>query len=414
MRLLNIKLFVFAGILTFLFQISSSSLYAQRTIDQLNANLQAMYKSYKLPGFSIAIVNKGKVIYENGYGYADIKARKPFTPTTIQNIGSISKTFVAVALMKAIEHGYFTLETNINDILPFKVSNPYFPNDSIKIKHLVTHTSGIVDRNEIYYKSYIWDTKNISILKELLPSSIYSIMSTGADVDTTLKDFMYSYLNSDGKFFTKENFYDSRPGERSEYSNIASALAAYLIECKSGKSFSEYSELFILTPLKMFKSGWFLKSIDLSQHTKLYAENMEVFPLYQLVTYPDGGLRTSVDDLSKYVIEMIKGFNGKSDILSQKFYVEMFTPQLFVTTPPKNINLNKRNKGIFWNLYPTGYIGHDGDDPGISTCLRFNPKTKTGYVFLTNIMATNEVLSGEIKSIEKVLEDFCDSIRSQN
>lgn len=396
--------------LVLLLQILSFSLYAQSTIAGLNAELEGMYKKYKLPGFSIVIVHNNKILYENGYGYADIKTKTPFTPATIQNIGSVSKTFVAVAMMKAIEQGYFTLETNINDILPFKVSNPYFPDDTIRVRHLVTHTSGIVDRDEVYNRCYIWHTSNISVLQGLLPPSDYAKIATGPDVDTTLKGFMYAYLSPAGKLFSRENFYTNKPGARSAYSNIAAALAAYLIECKAGMPFDEYSDRFVLKPLKMAGSGWSLNSIDLQKHASLYNEEGKAFPMYHLVTYPDGGLRTSADELGKYMIGMIKGFYGKSDILSQKHYREMFSPQLSAANPPENIDLSHRNKGVFWNLYKNGYIGHTGGDPGVSTCLSFNPQTKTGFAFLTNIMTGNETISREVQSIQKVLEDFCNNI----
>jgi D-alanyl-D-alanine carboxypeptidase len=62
----------------------------------------------------------------------------------------------------------------------------------------------------------------------------------------------------------------------------------------------------------------------------------------------------------------------------------MFTPQFSKDNPPKGISLTYRNKGIFWNLYNNGTIGHDGDDPGVSTFLFFNAKTGLGGIFLCN------------------------------
>lgn len=60
----------------------------------------------------------------------------------------------------------------------------------------------------------------------------------------------------------------------------------------------------------------------------------------------------------------------------------MFTPQFSKDNPPKGISLANRNKGIFWNLYTNGTIGHDGDDPGVSSFLFFNPATGQSGVFL--------------------------------
>jgi CubicO group peptidase (beta-lactamase class C family) len=99
------------------------------------------------------IINK-KLAWTKGYGYADLENKIPFTPNTIMNIGSISKTITGAALMRAIEEKKLALDEDINNYLPFKVINPYFPNDRITLRNLSTHTSGIVDQYPLYSKTY--------------------------------------------------------------------------------------------------------------------------------------------------------------------------------------------------------------------------------------------------------------------
>ena len=309
--------------------------------------------------------------------------KTPYTSYTIQNIGSVSKTFIAVALMKAIELGYFTLETDINDILPFKVISPNHPDDKITIRELANHTSGIIDNPKIYPNSY----KFYLNLRTYDQEALNIIRSIGYDekvADSTMKDFFYDYLSVNGKYYSDDNFGKGEPGSTSSYSNIGSALVAYLIEIKSGLTYDEFATRYILKPLKMNNSGWLLTDVDLKKHTKLYYNKYLCFPLYNLLTYPDGGLKTSANDLSKYLIGIIKGYNGSKTLLTDKSYKLMFTPQFSKEHPPKDISLVNRNKGIFWNLYANGTIGHDGDDPGISTFLFFNPTTGIGGLFLCN------------------------------
>ncbi|RZJ43441.1 MAG: hypothetical protein EOO19_13005, partial [Chryseobacterium sp.] len=76
--------------------------------------------------------------------------------------------------------------------------------------------------------------------------------------------------------------------------------------------------------------------------------------------------------------DMIKGLSGHSAILSQQSFQTMFTPQFSSANQPAKLSLVTRNKGILWNLYNNGTIGHDGDDPGVSAFLVFNPKTGLG------------------------------------
>jgi hypothetical protein len=68
----------------------------------------------------------------------------------------------------------------------------------------------------------------------------------------------------------------------------------------------------------------------------------------------------------------------------------MFTPQFTAGNLPKGFSLTSRNKGIFWNLYNNGTIGHDGDDPGVSSYLFFNTKTGLGGIFLCNKYLPNK------------------------
>src|SRR5690242_17919746 len=109
------------------FFFSCSFSQAQKTVQGLNDFLTSVQAGSKLPGFAVSIVKEDQVIFSGGYGFADKAKKTPYSIQTIQPIGSVSKTFIGLALMQAIEKGYFTLETPINDVLPFKVINPWLP-----------------------------------------------------------------------------------------------------------------------------------------------------------------------------------------------------------------------------------------------------------------------------------------------
>lgn len=362
------------------FAILSNGIKAQTISDSLTTKLQQAFTKEDLPGMYVIMTDGNKVTYAHSFGYADVANQIPYSVSTIQNIGSVSKTFIAVALMKAIELKYFTLETDINDILTFKVTNPNDPNGKITIRELTNHTSGIIDNPEIYHYCYhfyptlrAYDSVSISTLNQ---------MGFGDKLkDTTVAQFMYNYLAPQGQYYSKANFGEGKAGSTSSYSNIGSALVAYLIEIKSGLSYADFTRKYILKPLKMDHSGWHVSDIDLKKHAYLYLDLKNRFPLYDLVTYPDGGLKTSPEDLSKYLMAITR---HDKKLLTEASYQTMFTPQFSKEHPPKNINLTTRNKGIFWNLYTNGTIGHDGDDPGVGTFLFFNPATGKGGLFLSN------------------------------
>jgi CubicO group peptidase (beta-lactamase class C family) len=355
--------------------------YNQYYLDSVTASLNQYLNTSQVPGYSVVLLNKDGIMYQGGFGYANIGTKELYTPSTIENIGSVSKTFISVALMKAVEMNLISLNTNINNILPFKVINPNHPEDSILVKDLTNHTSGIVDNELVYNSSYFFekkpdlDTALVSIMKKMGYTSALPKMS--------LADFMKEYLSPQGKLYSAKNFSNAKRGQHASYSNIGSALVAYLIEIESGMPFDEFSEKYILKPLNMQQTSWYLIKDYMKQYATPYFTRKMPLPLYSLTTYPDGGLRTSALELANYVHEMMNSLNDHPKILKEETVEAMFTPFFTSETVPSGMNLNTRNKGVFWNLYNDGYIGHDGDDPGVSTNILFNKGL--GIIFMTNI-----------------------------
>jgi len=356
---------------------------SQSRFDTLTASLQQVFERDSLPGMSVVLVNARQIIYEHHFGYANVADKINYTSKTIQNIGSVSKTFTAIALMKAIELGYFKLETDINTILPFKVINPNYPDGIITVQQLSNHTSGIIDNPTIYPDTYQFDT-SLMTYDATAYKALQELGYRQQVNDGSLKSFFYEYLSVDGKYYNKANFGNGAPGITSSYSNIASALVAYLIEIRSGMSYADFTTKYILKPLHMNGSAWTLNRKRLHQYAIPYYDLRASFPYYHLITYPEGGLRTNTTDLGKYLMALINGYNGDQMLLNKASFDVMFTPQFSKENPPKGISLAIRNKGIFWNLYNNGTIGHDGDDPGVSSFLFFNPVTGLGGVFLCN------------------------------
>lgn len=353
----------------------SNFTHAQKTVQGLDDFLKSVQTGSKLPGFAVSIVKNEQVIFSGGYGFADKAKKTPYTLQTIQAIGSVSKTFIALALMQCIDKGYFTLETPINDVLPFKVINPYFPNAVIKIKDLATHTSGLIDNDAMYAKAY----------------------NIGKKPGVELKDFIKGYYTEGGAYYDKANFGNSEPGKKYSYSNVAAALAAYIVEIKTKMPYAKYTVDNIFTPLKMTDTHWFYDDAKSSKYATLYQVDRHddafdksilnadgSLKTYSLATYPDGSLKTSVADLTKYLIEMIKGYSGTSTIISKKSFDAMFQKQFTPANMPAAMDPREPNRAIFWNYNRKGKIAHTGSDPGLAAFISFDPLTKVGHVLLLN------------------------------
>ncbi len=105
-------------------------------------------------GLGAAIIVDRQVVWMHGFGFSDKDRTRPFTPRTVMNVGSIAKTVTGVAMMRAVQDGLLSLDEDINRYLPFRVVNPYRPQETITLRHLATHTSGIRDRWEVYARTY--------------------------------------------------------------------------------------------------------------------------------------------------------------------------------------------------------------------------------------------------------------------
>lgn len=374
-------------------------------LDSLHLELNTIKEKSLIPGFAVSILNKDSIIFEKGYGFADIKENKKFLPKTIQPIASISKTFVGVALMKLVDQGKLDLDEKINDILPYNIVNPNYPEISITVRHLATHTSSITHNYGEMGDSY-WLLEESTFKKgEIRDDHFEFLESLKGNKPITLDELIRNVCLVNGKWYLENTFTKNAPGTKYEYSNTATSVAARIVELKSNMSFADYTQKFILKPLGMNTSGWFYDDINEGLLSKPYFPDNGANPTKNTVTprktyqgYPEGHLISSISDLSLYLIEMINGSNGNGKILSPQSYNILFLPEL------SNENYNDRddsefsdgyNVGIFWGISGAGYICHNGGEIGVYSFMYYNPETGIGCIGMCNSRINS---FGEIRS----------------
>ena len=364
--------------------------YGQNVIDQLTHDLQTHYENSDLPGFSVALVTEEKVLYIKGFGYQDIKEMEPFTPETILNLGSVSKTIVGLAFIKAIQDQKIQMDSPINDFTPFTVIHPYHKSTPILMQHLVTHTSGILDTKN-YGKSYIYDGDGTE------PSNVHKdfLEFVQSHPKISLERFLFNILNKDGKWYKKKNYLKAVPGTEQEYSNLNAALTAFVLEKAVDTPFQEYSRTKIFSPLGMYATTWELSEVPTENLSTRYFPQGTIVPKYSLITYPDGGLLSNTADMSSFVQELIKAFNGNSAYLPPKYAKQLLpgdndTQRAFIGMGSKSRN-----------------IGHGGSDPGVQTDIQFNADNKIGRVILCNVNAEdNETLYTQYREIHNIVAKY--------
>ena len=345
------------------------------TVGEIDRFVEQRMTEGGIAGLGAAIIVHKKVVWMKGYGFADRVRAVPFTPDTVMNIGSISKTFTGAALMHAVQEGKLSLDEDINTYLPFKVVNPHDPKGRITLRHLATHTSGITDRWAIYEGTYHY-----------------------GDAPAPLDEFLKSYFIPGEAGYSKDNFLNVKPGTHREYSNIGAALAGHIVELAVGEKLNAYTRRHFFAPLRMDNTGWPLSEIAPGKHARLYVaqDGLTIpIPLYEITTYPDGGVRTSVSDLSRFFIALLNdGEYQGTRILEKKSAKEMLRFQYTESNKPDNVNLSNEdsvNSGIFWGTrFDVTRIGHNGSDPGVRTAMLSDLAREVGVVAFANTSLSGE------------------------
>ncbi|MFP2995121.1 serine hydrolase domain-containing protein [Spongiivirga sp. MCCC 1A20706] len=354
----------------------SEAVTSQR--DSLESELKSIAESKVLPGFGVSVFTKDSILYQRGFGFSNIQKETPYTTDNVQIIASVTKTLVGIALMKVVEDGLVHLDDDINHHLAFDVKNPNFPDEKITIRMLAAHTSSIGGTKKSD-KGYRFESK---LLASQFPEAYGPLLDVyNKDEEIALADFLKYKLSKGEKWYEKAIFNTEQPGTSYEYSNLGIALLAHIIELKTGQSFDRYAKELILDPLKMTASTWHVSEVSPEKQVTYYNEILNVVPNYHIITYPDGGLYSSVEELTLFLQEMIKGYNGESNVLSKGSFREMMRKQFKGDELPD---------GLCWDLSFDGLVGHSGNDFGTATLMYFNPKTGIGRILFTNISVETE------------------------
>ncbi|WP_316793722.1 serine hydrolase domain-containing protein [Pedobacter frigoris] len=398
-------------IITFLFTSCTTSHKNSKEFqdaqNELTGKLRAITRKTCFNGFGVALVNEKEVLYQNGFGITNFNTKQKYDENTVQNIASVSKTFIGIAILKAQELGKLNLDDPINKYLPFKVVNPYHPEIPITVWHLTTHTSSITDTKDYMTKTIV--LKDTADLVKNLQIDISPTKFNSPSAKISIEAFLNNMLNPSGKWYSKTAFSDKKPGEIFNYSNVGATLAALVLEKATGMSYDSFTTKYILKPLHMDNSGWNFRSINFSKYTHTFQNKTTPYPYYSLNTYPDGGMLTTASDMSKYISELMKGYFGNGTILSKKSYKEYFTPQLnaknFIDRSTGEYS-DEYNMGITMGFGSTGNFGHTGGDPGLFSVIWFDKYKKIGKYFIVNTECEGKEFSKSQKMINDLLDEY--------
>lgn len=320
----------------------------------VETTIQSAMQKQDIPGLAAALVKKDKIVWSKGYGFANKAIQQPVTSDTLFLLASVSKTVTYVNLLQLYDQGKFGLDADVNTYLPFSVRNPNHPDTPITFRMLMAHQSSIKDNNT------------------------FDVYTRGGDSPIPLGQFLKDYFSPGGKYHSTElNYSAAKPGTAYDYSNIGTALSGYLVETISNQDFAQYSNQQLFTPLNMKNSSWFLRTLNQEQLAIPYDGNNQPLQHYTFADYPNGQLRSSVNDMAKFLSMMMqKGTGNGVSILKPETVTEALRKQY-----PNN------EYGLGWHYHSVQertYFGHEGSESGVSTVMMYNPATQVGALVFAN------------------------------
>jgi len=282
-------------------------------------------RSGDIAGATVSVVANGEIIFARGYGFADMKTRRPVVADrTLFRLASVSKTFTWTAVMQLVQAGKLDLDRDVNDYLDFTVPEKFGP---ITLRNLMTHTPGFEDT--------IADNL-VPSPRDLVPYREYLVRHMPAEIFP--------------------------PGKVVAYSNYGATLAGYIVQRVSGEPFADYIARHILQPLGMMHSTFEQPpppalAKELSQGYIKASDDKPVPFEYDQIA-PAGAFSTTAVDMAHFMIAQLEGgsYDGVS-ILSPATTQLMHTPQSRMAPGMNGFDLG------FYQQNRNGLriIGHGGD-----------------------------------------------------
>ena len=316
--------------------------------EAINAFVNQVIQSHHLSGIAIGVVRDAQPYFAAGFGVRSLESGEPVTENSLFHLASISKLFVATAVMQLAEQGKLALTDPPEKYLPYlKIKNPF--GAELTIGHLLSHTSGFPDATD-----YHWDTPEYD--------------------DDTLERYVRS-LDVELLF---------APGEGFAYSNIAYEVLGDLVAKVSRMSFEDYVKANILDPLEMKTSTHFRKNVppvlSVTPHVSdLTTRVSEVYP-YHRAHGPSSTLHSNAAEMNLWARANL---SGEANILLPATLADMWSPRAAVGKPDRP----DKRAGLGWFIDThrgLRTVYHSGQDVGFCTYFVLIPEQGIGVTVLCN------------------------------
>ncbi len=324
-----------------------------QTLEELKTAIEKIRTETNTPAVGIALVNKDGPLWIAGLGEANIEQHTPADENTLFRIGSVSKMFAALAVLKLQEEGKLNLNDKIRDLVPeIQFENQWEETHPVRIAHLLEHTTG-------------WDDIHLAEYAYSAPDS----MSTKEGLD-------YHPDSRKSRWI---------PGTRHAYCNAGSAVVAYIVEKISGKKYEDYIAETFFKPLDMPSTSYFQTELYKQKGATLYT-NGKPENYWHIIHRAAGSINSSPKDMANFMQFLLqRGATQNQQLIPSAAFDRMEIPTTTLgSTARLTAGYGLANYTSGYKDFNMAFHGHNGGVFGGLTELSYNKELETGYVFMIN------------------------------
>lgn len=327
---------------------------------QIIDSIETIRKDKNISGLFISVVSKDSILFKSGFGYADVNSKTKTTSEHLFKIGSVSKTFTALAIMKLIEEGKLSLEDKLADIAPeIPFENKWEATHPVKVKHLLEHKAGFDDMH-------------------------ISVIAVDRTKDMTALD---EVMKSKGSLKSRW-----QPGLGHAYSNPGYTILGFIIEKITNQPYQDYIKNEIIAPLQMNKTV-FRSAISDELPSKEYAvgymsvnDTITESRESKIIGESAGALLSNADDMSRFLQFMLNDkLQDSLNVVSSSSITEMET--LHSDLEIENNITTGYALGLYTRTYGTNnlpFIGHSGGINGFASDFIYSKELDLGIAISNN------------------------------
>jgi CubicO group peptidase (beta-lactamase class C family) len=350
--------------------VDETVLLKNKQLSKMRSRIVQMVENEKIPSLAIAVVRKGRILWEEAFGFEDLENKIKASPLTIYPIGSISKSLTATGVMVLVQRGQLNLEDPIEKhIAPTKLAVNEGQASAVTVRRVLNMTAGIPHGYKVCRR------------EELRPP---------------LQSFVERY-----------GFTAFPPGELELYSNFAYALLELLIETISGLDFAEFMTREVFDPLKLLHTSVGAPSIEKPVAVK-YATDLAPIPHTYFIPAAAGGIYSSIYDLIRYgSFHLGSCLPNQTPILDEKALATMHMD--------KDATLQSSIMALGWGSVNIGddviWLISNGSIEGATSMLSLVPSADLAVACLTNVTSQSGIADQiTVEVIDALLPDFADRV----